>query len=182
MSIIDIIDVIVFYGIDVAALAFATAFMVQVLKKTVLKNAPNKLYTFLPFIIGTFMYAVYETVYHLDWQYCFCNFVSVLEHGATIGALATFLYVLYEQFIRKDEASTTLENVIASILEGYVCEESVQETARLIAEAIESSAEDGGQTAFEIIKDNSSETASDEDLQLLAKLISKTLATLSVAN
>lgn len=168
----------VFYGLDVAALAFVTAVIAQVLKKTALKNVPNKLYTFLPFIIGALLYAAYESICRSDWLYCFHNFASVLEYGAIIGALSTCIYVLYEQFIRGN-GKLSRQSVIESLLEGYVAEENAASAAALIAEAIEGGADESAEAVAQIIKDNA-ETASDGDVQLLAELIVKTLATLSV--
>ncbi len=180
LSIIEIIDVFVFYGVDVIALSFATAVIVQMLKKTAFKDVQNKLYTFLPFLIGTFLYAVYETLYHLDFLYCFQNFISVTEHGVSIGALSTFLYVLYEQFIREGSSLSTTESVIAALIEGYVPDENLENTAKLIAEAIAADVSGNGtDIAAGILKDNTSDAASEQDIQLLAKLIVETLATIS---
>ena len=95
MTIIGIIDTFTFYGADVILLAALTAVTVQICKATFLKRVKRKLLTFLPFIFGTVFYAAYAATKNLSLYYLLEEYVYVLEHGISVGAVATLLYVLY---------------------------------------------------------------------------------------
>lgn len=108
LTYIEIIDFITFYGVDVAVLGIITSVLTQILKTTLLKNAPNKLYAFLPVIIGTVLYAIYSLLSHgLGCG----DFAIALEKGFSVGAAATFIYAIYEQFARGKSKLPTEENV-----------------------------------------------------------------------
>lgn len=108
MTNIEIIDFITFYGVDVAVLGIITSVLTQLLKTTLLKNAPNKLYAFLPVIIGTALYAMFSLLSH--GLVC-GDFGIVLEKGFSVGAAATVVYVIYEQFARGKLKLPAEENV-----------------------------------------------------------------------
>lgn len=180
LTVIKIIDAFTFYGFDVVLLAFLTALTVQLFKATFLKRVKRKLFTFLPFILGVFYYAVYVAVKNLSLAYLLDEYLSVLEHGVSVGAVATLLYVVYEQFVREKETSSPTEGIISTLVEGYVPDGNVEEVAKLIAEAIERDVTgSGAERAFEILKENSGEDVTERDIKLLSKLIIETLAHLS---
>lgn len=177
MTIIKIIDTFTFYGIDVILLAALTAIAVQICKVTFLKRVQKKLLTFLPFALGTLFYAVYAALKNMSFYYLLDEYVTVLEHGVSVGAVATLLYVLYEQFVRKSDGQSTVERVISTLIEGYVPAADVQKVASLIAEAIEKDVTGSGASkAAEILKANTADEITERDIQLLAKLIIETLA------
>ena len=78
LSFIKIIDTFTFYGIDISLLATLTVLLTQLLKVTLFRRAQKKLVTFLPFIIGTFAYAVYAAVRNLSFCYLLDEYVSIL--------------------------------------------------------------------------------------------------------
>ncbi len=177
MSIVEIIDVFVFYGMDVITLACVSAILVQILKVTLLKNIQKKLITFLPFVIGTVLYGIYRGIYEWNAYFVLQNYVDVLEHGIAIGSLATLIYVLYEQFIRGESGSNIAEEVIASLIEGYVAEEKIAKTAKLIADAISRDVSGAGvNKTAEILKNNSLPEVEEKDIGLLSRLIIEALA------
>lgn len=180
LSLIQIFATFTFYGIDVSLLALLTVIITQVIKKTVFKHAQKKLVTFLPFLLGTLFYAVYAAVSRLSLLYPVYEYVSVLEHGISVGAVATLYYIMYEQFIRvKDNLSET-EKVIATLIEGYIPTDGVEGAARAIAEAIEKDVTGNGMAkAQEILAEYSNGEICERDLQLLCKLIIETLAHLT---
>ena len=180
MSFIQIISTFTFYGLDVSLLALVTVALTQLIKKTVFKNAQKKLITFLPFMLGTLFYAVYAVVRNLSFYYVFDEYVSILEHGISVGAIATLYYVMYEQFVRVKSNLSETESIIATLIEGYVPTDCVDKAARAIAEAIERDVTGNGATrAQDILAEYSNGEASERDLQLLAKLIIETLAHLT---
>ena len=180
MTFIQIIDLFTFYGIDVAILALATAIFTQVLKITLLKKVQKKILTFLPFTIGTLLYAVYAAVRNLSAEYLLAHYAEILEHGLAIGSLATLLYVLYEQFIRKKSGLSETEQIVSALIEGYVTDDSVEKVAKEVSEAIlKDVTGNGAKLCEEIIAASATEEINERDIQLLSKLIIETLAHMS---
>lgn len=99
---------------DVAVLGIFTTALTQLLKTTLLKNAPNKLYAFLPVIIGSVLYAVYTMLTHMSFCYAFENIAYVLEKGFSVGAAATVIYVVCEQFAK---GKNTLRSATQDVVE-----------------------------------------------------------------
>ena len=88
MTVIQIIDTFTFYGLDIFALAAVTCALVQILKLTLFKKCKKKLVTLAPFIIGSILYAGYAALVNLSFVFVAKNYVSVLEHGFSVGALS----------------------------------------------------------------------------------------------
>lgn len=179
MSLIRIIATFTFYGIDVTALALATSLATQILKKLFFKRV-KKLATFLPFILGTIFYAAYAAARNGSLSCLLDEYVSVLEHGISVGAVATLYYVLYEQFIREKSGLSATERVVSTLIEGYVPSDNVEAAAKAIAEAIERDVTgNGAKRAQEILSGYADGEITEHDLQLLSKLIIETLAHLT---
>lgn len=177
MTVIEIIDAFTFYGADVLLLAALTALTTQILKVTVLKKVKKKVLTFLPFVLGTLFYAVYAGVRNLSFTYLLQEYVSVIEHGVAVGAMATLAYVMYEQFIRDKKAESRTQSVIATLIDGYVPEDSVEKVAKEVAEAIEKDVTgNGASKTEEILAAYSSGEVTEKDIKLLSRLIIETLA------
>lgn len=183
LSIIQIVDTFTFYGIDVLLLATLTCLTVQLLKATILKKLNRKLVTFLPFVLGTVFYAAYAAIKNLSLEFLLTDYVFVLEHGVSVGAAATLIYVLYEQFVREKKSGlSTAESVIKTLIEGYVPAGSVEDAAKQIAEAIEKDVTgSGAKHAEEILAQFAEESVTERDVQLIAKLIIQTLAHAKIA-
>lgn len=180
MSFLKIIDAFSFYGIDTALLAALTCIIVQILKKTVMKNFKKKVITFLPFITGCVLFAAYVCACKLNFCYLLDNYVDVLERGFTVGALSTVIYVWYEQFIREKDSVSATEGIIATLVEGYVPTDATEAVARQIADAIQKDVTgDGAKKTAEILAENSDEGVTEKDITLLSKLIIETLAHLT---
>lgn len=177
MTVIQIIDAFTFYGLDVIALAALTSVCVQLLKKSAFKNCKKKVMTFLPFVLGCIFYAAYAAIINADCAYIVKNYVLIIEHGFSVGALSTVIYVWYEQFIREKSAQSATESVIATLIEGYVPSEKVETVAAAIASAIEKDVTgDGANKAAELLSENAGENVNENDVKLLARLIVETLA------
>ncbi len=177
MTIIQIIDTFTFYGLDIIALAALTCVCVQVLKLTLLKKCRRKIATFLPILLGGIFYALYAGICHLSVKWVLENYVDVLEHGFSVGALSTLLYVWYEQFIRDKEKTGATQGVIATLIDGYVPGDDAERIAKAICDAIEKDVTGNGANRIaEILSENRTEAISETDVKLLAKLIIETLA------
>jgi len=179
LTVLKLIDAFAFYGFDTLLLAALTALTVQLIKK-IFKRAQKKLFTFLPFAVGTLYYAVYAGLINMSFYYLLDEYASVLEHGVSVGASATLLYVLYELFVRDKAAENPAEAVIAALIEGYVPSEKVEAAAAAIAEAIRRDVTgDGALRAAEILTSNAEGEICESDIKLLSKLIIETLAHIS---
>lgn len=177
MTLIQIIDTFTFYGLDVLLLAGITCAFTQLIKKTLLKNSQKKVITFLPFIVGCILYAAYFALYNLSFKILLDEYVTVLEHGFSVGALSTVMYVWYEQFIRGKQPASAAQEVILTLIEGFVPSDSVEAVAKNICEAIEKDVTgDGAQKAAEILLEQGGDGINESNAKMLAKLIIETLA------
>lgn len=139
MTYIEIIDFITFYGVDVAVLGIITSAFTQILKTTLFKNAPNKLYAFMPVIIGTALYAIYAILANWNFCYVFENMAYVLEKGFTVGAAATVIYVICEQFARGSVNLPTSKKVVEAMIADLVDGEILNTVAQKIVEEFDGS-------------------------------------------
>ena len=177
MSFIQIFNTFTFYGIDISLLALLTTLLTQLIKKLIFRKANKKLVTFLPFILGTLFYAVYAGLRNLSLDYLLVEYVSILEHGISVGAIATLYYIMYEQFVRTKSNLSETEKVISALIEGYVPTDSLEAAAKAVAEVIARDVTGNGATrAKEILTEYSDGELNERDLQLLSKLIIETLA------
>lgn len=183
MDFFTIMDDLTLYGVDIAVISGVTCTIVQILKRTVLKNCNKKVLTFLPFVIGTVLYAVFAAVAHLDIGYLLTDLPYVCERGFTIGSLSTVLYVLYEQFIREREQTPVTEGVISMLMEGYLQADDAAAAAKRIAGALASDLNGNGVAATaDIIAEYVGESVGAGEISALAKLIVDTLKSLSGQN
>ena len=178
MTVFEIIDAFTFYGLDVIALAIATCLTVQLLKITLFKRCQKKIAAFLPFTVGTLFYAAYAAAVHLSLKYVITEYVTVLEHGFSVGALSTVVYVLYEQFVRNRQKAGVTESVIATLIEGYVPDGQTEEVAAKIAKTIARDVTGDGakKTADILTAAANGEQVTENDIKMLSRLIIETLA------
>ena len=183
MTVFEIIDAFTFYGLDVILLAAATSILVQILKRTLLKNCQKKVITFLPFLIGTLLYTGYCALIHLSFRYILDNYVDVIEHGFSVGALSTLIYVWYEQFVRNKAKSSATAEVISTLIAEYVPSEELASIAEEIAHAIEKDVTgDGAKKTEDILAVHSLEDVTENDIKVLSRLIIETLAHISITS
>ena len=182
MTVFEIIEAFTFYGFDIIALAVATSILVQIFKRTLLKNCQKKVITFLPFAIGALLYTGYCALVHLSFRYILDNHVSVLEHGFSVGALSTLIYVWYEQFVRNKNNGSAAVQVISTLIEAYVPKEELASIAEEIASAIQRDVTgDGAKKTADILAAHSLEEVTENDIKVLSRLIIETLAHISTS-
>ena len=107
MSAIQYLSTFRLYGWDVLLLAGGVTLLTSLLKKTVLKNAPKKLFVFLPFALGIVLYAIYRALVTLSAEPFTTGLAATVEGGFACGCAATLYYVVYEQFFRKRPSADT---------------------------------------------------------------------------
>lgn len=171
MNYIEIIELITFYGVDVIVLAAITSAVTQALKNTLFKNADRKIVTLLPFVIGIILYTVYTLLSRLSFDFLAANWVSTLEGGFSVGASATILYVLYEQFIRGVTSASATQAAIAEILWGYVDEGKEESVAACILEQAKL-----GEKVENIIRASVQSNVDDMSVKLIARAVEALLA------
>lgn len=172
MNFIKIIDFITFYGVDVAVLGILTSVLTQILKTTVLKNAPNKLYAFLPVIIGVLLYAVYALA-----TKSFYDFGTILEKGFSVGAAATVIYVIFEQFTRGNVRLPSAEKVVEAMIADCIDAEMLSSVAKKIEDEFDcSDLQSSTERIAEVLLESSQGEADEQGFTALAMLIAQTLA------
>ena len=164
------------YGADVLLLAAAVSLLTALLKKTVLKNCPNKVYVFLPFLIGLVIYAAYRAVATWSIAPLSTDIASTVEGGLGCGSVATVYYIIYEQFIRKGKTALSLSPVLGGILPDEKCEEA---SAELLKGAKERPKEELTVFVKETIVRYAGEDLTEAELEGVVQAVSTLLAALN---
>lgn len=112
------------YRADVLLLAAGVCLLTALLKKTVLRNCPNKVYVFLPFLLGLVIYAAYRMAATASAAPLTADIGATVEGGFGCGSLATLYYVVYEQFFKKGKTAFSLSPVLGGIVPEERCEEA----------------------------------------------------------
>lgn len=182
VTIIQLINTFTFYGIDIVLLAVLTTVTVAIIKKLFFKKVSKKLLTFLPFIVGTLFYCGYSALVNMSFAPVVNGIFEHLEKGFAVGATATILYVVYEQFFRGDNSTPLSESVAKTILEGYIKSDELDSAAKCVYEAV---ANDVTGSALgrvrSIIAEHADEGTDEREILLLAKTLCDTLAHLNSA-
>lgn len=182
MTIIQLINTFTFYGIDVVLLALLTTVTVAIIKKLFFKSASKKFLTFLPFIIGTLFYCAYSALVNMSLLPIINGVSEHIEKGFAVGAAATILYVVYEQFIRKDNSTPLSESVVKTIMQGYIKSDELESAAKSAYEAITNDVTGSAlERVKNIISEHAGEGTSEREILLLAKLLCDTLSHLNSA-
>lgn len=140
MSAIQYLSSFVSNGWQALLLAVGVAIVTLLLKKTVLKNLPGKVFTFLPFVLGIVFFAVYRALATLSWEPFTTDIATTLNGGFTCGCIAVLCFVACRQLAQKvgDRTSGSANGAdlspVAPLLEGYVAEENLAQTANALME------------------------------------------------
>ena len=161
MTILQYLSAFRLFGGDVLVLGLAVTIAVSVLKKTALKNAPKKLFVFLPFALGTIVFAAFRCLAELSAAPITSDLAATFEGGFACGCAATLYYVVYEQFLRvKQSAAGNAENTAAA-------ENAAAENA-----AAENAPTDGARSAEETVRTLLKTFVSAETAEEAAKALS----------
>ena len=205
MSAIQYLSTFRLYGWDVLLLAGGVTLLTSLLKKTVLKNAPKKLFVFLPFALGIVLYAIYRALVTLSAEPFTTGLAATVEGGFACGCAATLYYVVYEQFFRKrptadtgaadgagesetpdtgaaDDADTDMgESIppVAPLLEGFVTEETRHAVARSLTEGARGKTGDALRTFVRETLFSAAPAATEAELLALTELVAAYLSSLS---
>ncbi len=175
MTATEFLEALNSYGADVLLLAAGVSLLTALLKKTALKNCPNKVYVFLPFLIGIVLYAAYRAIATWSASPFTENIASTLEGGLGCGSAATMYYIFYEQFIRKGKTKLSLSPILGGFVPDEKCEEASDE---LLAGAKERPEEEIGVFVKETIVRYAGESLSETELESLVRALSTLLSAL----
>lgn len=182
VTIIQLINTFTFYGIDIVLLAVLTTLTVAIIKKLLFKKASKKILTFLPFIVGTLFYCGYSALVNMSFAPVVNGIPEHLEKGFAVGATATIIYVVYEQFVRGDSSTPLSESVAKTILMGYIKSDDIDDVSKIVSDTI---LNDVTGSAMErvrrIISEHADEGTDEREIYLLAKTLCDTLAHLNSA-
>ena len=172
MTAVQLVNVLRHFGLDVLLLALGVTLITSILKKTVLKSFPNKVYVFLPFLLGLILYATYRCLALWSISPLTGDIRTTVEGGLSCGSAATLYYVVYEQFFRRKK---TIVNPLLPLLEGIVPEGETEEAAAALYEGSKSAAEllpFVRETLLQYVDDSLSEAEFDATCQLIADFLS----------
>ena len=162
MTILQYLSAFRLFGGDVLVLGLAVTIAVSVLKKTALKNAPKKLFVFLPFALGTIVFAAFRCLAELSAAPLASDLAATFEGGFACGCAATLYYVVYEQFLRvKQSAAGNAENTAAA-----------ENTGSAENAAAENAPTDGARSAEETVRTLLKTFVSAETAEEAAKALS----------
>lgn len=162
------------YGVDVLLLALGVTLFTSLLKKTVMKNCPKKVFVFLPFAIGIVIYAVYRALVTLSAAPFTSELAKTVEGGFACGCAATLYYCIYEQFLR----TKSVQNPLTPLLE-IIPEELREAAARELTEKCKGKPrEELALPVEETLKAYAPE-ASDADVKALSRLLCAYLAVIT---
>lgn len=162
------------YGADVLLLALGVTLVTSLIKKTVMKNCSKKAYVFLPFALGIVFYAAYRMIAEKSFVSVFTD-LSTVEGGFACGCAATLYYVIYEQFFRANGESVS---ALSPLLEGYIPEENVSAAAEELLGGVGKTGEELTAFVEETLR-RYADPISEAELELLVKLVSEYLATIT---
>lgn len=129
------------FSADVLGLALGVTLLVSLLKKTVMKNCSRKVFVFLPFVIGTAVYAVYSALITMSAAPFTKELCTTIEKGFSCGLAATLYYVLYEQFFRSSKTQTA-SDPLSLLIDGIVPEEKKEEAKKALEQAANEASEE----------------------------------------
>ncbi len=174
MSFVQLLGTFRAYGADVLLLALGVTLTVSLLKKTVMKNVPKKVFVFLPFAVGAVYYAVFRAAVTASAAPFTTEISRTLEGGFACGCAATLYYTVYEQFFRGKNISP-----LYALLAGIVPEEKREEAASALFEGyFEKKEEERKIFLQEGLKTYCGDTMSEEELIKIVEFLIRFLDTL----
>ncbi len=120
---------------DTLLLALGVSLLTSLLKKTVLKRLPHRLYVFLPFVLGVALFTAYRAIGTGGELNFPSELTEILEGGFASGCAATLYYNVYEQFVRKKPNEETVAlSPLLPVLRELVTDGRAEEAAAALYE------------------------------------------------
>lgn len=142
MTLLQTLNAFRVYSADALILALGVTLCCSLLKKTVLKKCPKKIYVFLPFVLGFVFYAAFRAIVTMSAAPFTSGLTETFEGGFACGCAATLYYVVYKQFFRPNASAEPPALLpVTPLLQGLVPEERVEEAAKALTEGYKDKAE-----------------------------------------
>ena len=174
MTMMQYLSAFRFFRPSVLLIALGVTVACSLLKKTALKNCPEKICTFLPFAVGFVFYAIFRLLATGSILPLTDDYAQTLEGGFACGCAATLYYLAYEQLLCKKGNS---KNPVLPLLKGIVREEVREETAAYILGNLPDAEEARLPFLTETLKDRA-DGLSEEEIAAAAQAIAGVLKAL----
>ena len=172
MNLAQVSDIMKEYSLSVLLIAFIVCGLTSLIKKWT-PNHKKKFLTFVPFILGIILCAVYLLITEGASEILKSD---TLTSGFQCGAAATTYYILYEQFIRGKNIAADVskeEIVIMGVLSNTVNSECLEEVSKKLAGYLKEGLDDFELTRLcaELIRENAAFKISEAEILMLVNLI-----------
>lgn len=175
MTIVQYLSTFRVFGSDVLLLAIGVSAITSLVKKTVFKNLPNKVYVFLPFAVGVIVYAAFRALVTMSAEPFIGGLSATLEGGFACGCAATLYYLIYEQFIRNGLKTSDMPPV-GELLKDLVPESERKKAAEeLTANCADKTAEELYPYIAEVLRRYAGTDKSETEIELRTHLVAKFL-------
>ena len=132
MTIAQLIDLLRSYGVDILILGAADALLTALIGKIPEKILPKKYLTFIPFLLGFLLYALFfPLIKNLSAE----DFSVVLERGFGVGLTAVLCNLLFARLTGKKDGTSGAASLVKQLLKDCIKEPALTEAAEKIAEA-----------------------------------------------
>ena len=132
MTIAQLIDLLRSYGVDILILGAADALLTALIGKIPEKILPKKYLTFIPFLLGFLLYALFfPLIKNLSAE----DFSVVLERGFGVGLTAIFCNLLFARLTGKKDGTSGAASLVKQLLKDCIKEPALTEAAEKISEA-----------------------------------------------
>ena len=145
MTIAQLIDLLRSYGVDILILGAADALLTALIGKIPEKILPKKYLTFIPFLLGFLLYALFfPLIRNLSAE----DFSVVLERGFGVGLTAILCNLLFARLTGKKDGTSGAASLVKQLLKDCIKEPALTEAAEKISEAFfgETEGTDGDET------------------------------------
>lgn len=132
MDLVGFVSFLRQFKADVLLFGLAAWALALLLRRTLLKNAGEKLLALLPFVLGTVLYVAYRLIL---LGVCDAAAESAVAEGLTCGALATALQAVFARFTEKKQEAGVRAACVQSLLAGHAV--LTAEEAEALADAVE---------------------------------------------
>ena len=132
MTIAQLIDLLRSYGVDILILGAADALLTALIGKIPEKILPKKYLTFIPFLLGFLLYALFfPLIKNLSAE----DFSVVLERGFGVGLTAILCNLLFARLTGKKDGTSGAASLVKQLLKDCIKEPALTEAAEKISEA-----------------------------------------------
>lgn len=123
MTIAQLIDLLRSYGVDILILGAADALLTALIGKIPEKILPKKYLTFIPFLLGFLLYALFfPLIKNLSAE----DFSVVLERGFGVGLTAILCNLLFARLTGKKDGTSGAASLVKQLLKDCIKEPAIR--------------------------------------------------------